>query len=153
MWREYRVTNTISGIHRFPFTELLDGRNPASIETPTVTITYHLKAEAIVARHPLTAGSYVTPLRLELPLPVRRCLPGSDLPHHSIRIFPPTEIRASAHYSQVLHATEKNTVTVSLEGLSGRVTDEDVIECWRLKKATWKLEENIRTVSRACGRH
>lgn len=142
-----------TGTHSFPFSELLKGTNPASTETPSVSISYHLKAEAIVARHPFIAGSSVTPLRLEVPVSVRRYLPEPDFPHHSIRVFPPTDIRASAHYTQVLYAGKKNTMTVSLEGLSSKLKDEDVIECWRLKKANWRLEESVRTVARACDRH
>lgn len=48
---------------------------------------------------------------------------------------------------------KKNTITVSLDGLSSKLEGKDVIECWRLKKASWKLEESVRTVARACERH
>lgn len=44
-------------------------------------------------------------------------------------------------------------MSVSLEGLSNKPPNEDVIECWRLKKASWKLEETVRTVARSCPRH
>lgn len=131
----------------------MKGTNPASMDSPVVSISYYLKAEAIVARRPFTAGSSVTPLRLEVPLPVRRYLAEPDLPHHSIRVFPPTDIRASAHYTQVLRVSKRNTMTVSLDGLSNKLQNKDVIECWRLKKASWKLEELVRTVSRACAHH
>lgn len=40
-----------------------------------------------------------------------------------------------------------------MEGLSSKPKDEDVIECWRLKKASWKLEETVKTVVKACQRH
>ena len=142
-----------AGIHKFPFSTILDGKYPATTDTPAVSITYLLKAEAIVARPPFSKGSSVTPFRVEFPLPISRCLPESDAPHHSIRVFPPTEVRASAHYNQVLHATKKNTLAVSLEGLAKKLKDEDVIECWKLKKAMWRLEETVRTVAKACDRH
>ena len=99
------------------------------------------------------AGTSVTPLRLEFPLPVRRSLPSPDTSHHSIRVFPPTDIRASAYYDQVLRPSGRTTVAVSLDGLSSKPPNEDVIDCWRLKKAAWKLEETVRTVVKACPRH
>lgn len=95
----------------------------------------------------------MTPIRLEIPLPVRRSLPQPDSPHHSIRVFPPTEIRANAHYSQVLYPNGKTTMTMTLDGLSNKVEGEDVIQCWKLKKASWRLEETIRSVAKACPRH
>ncbi|SPO02922.1 related to protein LDB19 [Cephalotrichum gorgonifer] len=141
------------GTYTYHFSHLLDGSNPISTDTPIVSISYHVKAEAILARQPFTPGSSVTPLRLDMPLPVSRCVPVPEDPHSSIRVFPPTDIRASVKYKQVLTPANKNNMEVVLQGVTSQPKGENVIESWKLKKATWRIEETVRSVARACQKH
>ncbi|KAK2035155.1 LMBR1 domain-containing protein [Colletotrichum zoysiae] len=138
------------GVHQFPFSILLEGHLPASMDTPVTSIAYEFKAEAALVKG--TPGSQA-PVRFERNLDVKRSLPQPELPHHSVRVFPPTNIKASAHYSQVVHPAGTHNVSFRLDGLTTANPANKTMEFWKLKKVTWKLEETIRTVAPACDRH
>lgn len=154
-WRFLRQPTTLPrGTHQYPFSILLGGHLPASMETPLCSITYEFKAEAITSRSPTqaSAGS-CAPIRLEKTLDVRRSLPEPDAPHHSVRVFPPTNIKATTQYDQVVHPAGKHTMSLRLDGLSSTNHKTKTVEHWKLKKVTWRLEETIKTVAPACERH
>ncbi|KAK4232187.1 hypothetical protein QBC38DRAFT_147546 [Podospora fimiseda] len=136
------------GQHSFPFSVLLGGHLPASMDTPLAAITYEFKAKAI----PKTAVP-ISPVKLEKTLDVKRALPVSEHPHHSVRVFPPTNIKASAHYPHVIHPIGRYNLSLRLDGIAKLNTRVNTIEYWKLKKLTWRLEETIKTVAPACGRH
>lgn len=141
------------GLHKFPFTGILEGHLPITTETNLVSISYELRATTLVSRHPVTPDGPGIPIFHSEPLQVRRSLPETDAPHNSVRVFPPTNIRASAQYQQVLYPSGRNNLTMALDGLTTKLVQEDSVECWRLKKASWRLEESIKAVSNACARH
>lgn len=137
------------GVHPFPFSVLLDGHLPATLDSPLVNIAYEFKAEAIPAR---PANSQ--PIKLEKLFDVKRSLPPPELPHHSVRVFPPTNVKASVHYQQVIHPIGTNTLSMRLDGIAKATGSAgDVIEYWKLKKLTWRLEETLKTVAPACEKH
>ncbi|GKT95796.1 LMBR1 domain-containing protein [Colletotrichum tofieldiae] len=138
------------GVHQFPFSILLEGHLPASMDTPITSIAYEFKAEATLVKG--TPGSQ-TPIKFEQNFDVKRSLPQPEFPHHSVRVFPPTNIKASAHYSQVIHPAGTHNVSFRLDGLTSANTTNKTIEFWKLKKVTWKLEETIKTVAPACDKH
>lgn len=135
-----------AGQHPFPLSVLLEGHLPASMDGPLVVISYQFRAEAI----PGVGGSRI---RLEKTLDVKRSLATSELPHHSVRVFPPTNIKASAHYPHVIHPIGSNTLTLKLDGISRHNEKVGTVEYWKLKKLTWRLEETAKTVAPACSRH
>ncbi|KAK1832220.1 hypothetical protein QBC39DRAFT_329989 [Podospora conica] len=137
------------GEHSFPFSVLLEGHLPATMDGALNSISYQFKAEAI----PRNGGAAQPPVRFEKLLDVKRSLLGSDLPHHSVRVFPPTNIKASAHYPHIIHPIGSNTLTLRLDGISQHNAQVGTVEYWRLKKLTWRLEEISKTVAPACGRH
>lgn len=137
------------GVHPFPFSVLLDGHLPATLDSPLVNIAYEFKAEAIPAR-----PSNSQPIKLEKVFDVKRSLPPPELPHHSVRVFPPTNVKASVHYQQVIHPIGTNTLTMRLDGIAKATGSAgDAIEYWKLKKLTWRLEETLKTVAPACEKH
>ncbi|KAK4119602.1 hypothetical protein N657DRAFT_684245 [Parathielavia appendiculata] len=136
------------GEHSFPFSVLLDGHLPACMDSPLVAISYEFKAEALPRR-----GTPLAPIRVEKVLDVRRSLPTSETPHHSVRVFPPTNIKASAHYPHVIHPIGNYTLALRLDGIAKLNSKVNTVEYWKLKKLIWKLEETIKTVAPACGRH
>ncbi|KAH0598106.1 hypothetical protein MHUMG1_04478 [Metarhizium humberi] len=144
-------TSLRRGRHQFPFSTLLDGSLPASTDTPIVSISYHFKAEAVAVRGP--ASTSCLPIRFERSLHVKRSLPEPLYPHHSVRVFPPTNIKASAHYTAVIHPSGSNAVTLKLDGLMTHNERVKTVDLWKLKKVTWKLEETIKTIAPACDRH
>lgn len=150
------------GVHPFPFSVLLDGHLPASLDSPLVSIAYEFKAEAVPAR-PVGAA----PIRLDKVFDVKRSLPPPELPHHSVRVFPPTNVKASVHYQQVIHPIGTNTLTMRLDGIAKATSPTastsavpatgagaaGTVEYWKLKKLTWRLEETLKTVAPACDKH
>ncbi|SPQ26179.1 9d35190d-0238-46d6-8d8f-de771a04222b [Thermothielavioides terrestris] len=139
----------VQGGHSFPFSVLLGGHLPSSVDTPLVSISYEFKAEAV----PRSKGSALAPIKLEKVLSVKRSLPAPEIPHHSVRVFPPTNIKASAHYPQVIHPIGSYTLALRLDGIAKFNPRVNTVEYWRLKKLTWKLEETTKTIAPACGRH
>jgi hypothetical protein len=138
-----------AGEHSFPFSVLLEGHLPSSMDGPLVSISYQFKAEAV----PKANGSSLAPFRLEKTLDVRRSLPISETPHHSVRVFPPTNIKASAHYPHVIHPIGSYTLALRLDGIAKLNSKVNTVEYWKLKKLTWKLEETTKTIAPACERH
>lgn len=136
------------GVHPFPFSVLLDGHLPATLDSALVSISYEFKAEAV----PVRAGA--APIKLEKLFDVKRSLPEPELPHHSVRVFPPTNVKASVHYQQVIHPIGTNTLTMRLDGIAKLNSGAaGTIEYWKLKKLTWRLEETLKTVAPACDKH
>lgn len=141
------------GRHAFPFSVLLGGHLPASLDTPVLSIAYEFRAEAYVSRSPSSSASSCAPLKFERTLDVKRSEPEPELPHHSVRVFPPTNIKASAHYKSIIHPSGANKVTLRMDGLSSHNTAGKTIDMWKLKKVSWRLEETIKTVAPACDKH
>lgn len=137
------------GEHSFPFSVLLEGHLPSSMDSPLVSISYEFKAEAV----PRANLGPLPSIGLEKTLDVRRSLPTSETPHHSVRVFPPTNIKASAHYPHVIHPIGSYTLAVRLDGIAKLNSKVKTVEYWKLKKLTWKLEETIKTIAPACERH
>ncbi|KHN97583.1 arrestin (or S-antigen) [Metarhizium album ARSEF 1941] len=157
-------TSLRRGRHQFPFSTLLDGSLPASMDSPLVSFSYQFKAEAVAVRAPspapaasASAASSTSasrlPVRFERTLRVKRSLPEPLYPHHSVRVFPPTNIKASAHYTAVIHPSGSNSVTLKLDGLMTHNEKVKTVDLWKLKKVTWKLEETIKTTASPCDRH
>ena len=128
---------------------LLEGHLPASVDGALVSISYEFKAEAI----PRSNGIALPPIRLEKVIDVKRSLPTSETPHNSVRVFPPTNIKASAHYPHVIHPIGSHILSLRLDGIAKLNAKVNTVEYWKLKKLTWKLEETTKTIAPACGRH
>ncbi|KAK8076673.1 LMBR1 domain-containing protein [Apiospora phragmitis] len=132
-------------LHEFPFSVLLEGHLPATTDNPVVTVKYEFTAEVKPKQGPS--------LKLAKTIDVKRALPVPELPHHSVRIFPPTNIAASVHYPQVIHPIGSNKLQLRLEGIVKTNTDVNTVEYWKLKRLSWKLEEHLNTVAPACSKH
>lgn len=145
------------GRHAFPFSLLLDGHLPITMETPLLSVSYEFRADVAFAPNQnsdLSARSQPSPLRFDRTFDVKRSLLRPDNPHQSIRIFPPTNIKAAASYSRIIHpAASGQTLGIRLDGLTTVNTDAKRVEYWKLRKVTWKLQETIRTIAPACRRH
>ncbi|TGJ80799.1 hypothetical protein E0Z10_g7962, partial [Xylaria hypoxylon] len=132
--------------HEFPFSVLLEGHLPASTDNHLLSIEYVFTAEA----RPRDGG---LPLKMRRTINVRRSLPVPTTPHHSVRIFPPTNITANVHYDAVVHPNGTSTFTLRLDGIGKHNQTARTVEYWRLKRLSWKLEEEISTVAPACQKH
>ncbi|KAH7308125.1 hypothetical protein B0I35DRAFT_453995 [Stachybotrys elegans] len=139
-------TRLYRGKHQFPFSVLLAGDLPATVDSPLISISYEFKAEACFV------GSQ-SPIKFERTLPVKRSIPTPEVPHHSIRVFPPTNIKADAEYTTVIYPNSNNKLTLRLDGLTNPIENPNMIDVWKLKKLTWRLEETIKTRAPACKAH
>ncbi|KAK9413573.1 putative LDB19 N-terminal domain-containing protein [Seiridium unicorne] len=133
------------GMHYYPFSALLEGHLPASTDNSVVTVRYDFTAEV----KPKTGPA----LKLAKVINVKRSLPVPETPHHSVRIFPPTNITASVHYPNVIHPIGSNKLELRLEGIIKSNPDVKTIEYWKLKRLSWKIEEHLNTVAPACQKH
>ncbi|CAJ2506675.1 Uu.00g078610.m01.CDS01 [Anthostomella pinea] len=131
--------------HQFPFSVLLDGHLPASTDNSVLSIQYDFTAEV----KPKSGCA----IKLYKKIDVKRSLPVPEIPHHSVRIFPPTNITASVHYDQVVHPMGANQFTIRFDGITKRNVEAKSVEYWKLKRLSWKLEENLTTVAPACEKH
>ncbi|EFW99802.1 arrestin n-terminal domain containing protein [Grosmannia clavigera kw1407] len=135
------------GRHAFPFSVLLAGHLPASMDGQLVSVAYEFSAEAT----PKAGGGL--PVKFEKTLDVKRSLPEPEQPHHSVRVFPPTNIKASVHFPQVIHPIGRNTMLIRIDGVTRLNANVNTLEFWKLKKLTWRLEETNKAVAPACERH
>jgi hypothetical protein len=119
------------------------------MDNALVSISYEFKAEAV----PKNKGTSVAPIKFEKVIDVKRSLPTSETPHHSVRVFPPTNIKASAHYPHVIHPIGNYNLALRLDGIAKFNAKVNTVEYWKLKKLMWKLEETTKTIAPACGRH
>jgi hypothetical protein len=138
------------GRHHYPFSVLLPGNLPATVDAPLVSVAYEFKAELHLASEPRTP---VPPMKFERTLDVKRSVPVPETPHHSIRVFPPTNIKTTAEYSTVLYTKSTNKMTLKLDGLTSASNEPKMVDVWKLKKLSWKLEETIKTKAPACKMH
>ncbi|KAI0148354.1 hypothetical protein GGR57DRAFT_238399 [Xylariaceae sp. FL1272] len=133
-------------IHEFPFSVLLEGRLPATTDNQLLSVSYVFTAEA----KPRDGG---IPIKFSRKIEVRRSLQVPEQPHHSLRIFPPTDITASVHYDSVIHPLGTNRFQLRLDGVGKHTSGNRSVEYWKLKRLSWKLEETVKTVAPACGKH
>lgn len=140
------------GRHTYPFSMLLDGHLPASMTSALMTIQYEFKAEVVIAPQSLPPHS-PNKAKFFKTLDVKRSLPVPEVPHHSVRLFPPTNIKSSAHYNTTIHPTGNNKVTLKLDGLMSLNEKTNTLDLWKLKKVSWKLEEVTKSIAPACDRH
>ncbi|CAK7272642.1 Endocytosis regulator [Sporothrix epigloea] len=145
------------GKHGFPFSVLLAGHLPASMDGPLVAIAYEFHAEAAQQSCPSSSASSGTttpvPVKLEKTLDVKRSLQAPELPHHSVRIFPPTNIKANVHFPQVIYPIGQNTLTLRIDGIARLNSNVKTLEFWKLKKLTWRLEETAKAIAPVCAKH
>lgn len=78
------------GKHQFPFSILLPGHLPASMDTPVVSIAYVLNAEAQYLTAPTDSEtpSSISTAKFDRIIDVKRTLPEPLYPHNSVRVFP-----------------------------------------------------------------
>ena len=143
----WEILTPATGDHAYPFSVLLGGHLPATMNGPLVSIAYEFKAEAV------PKCGFGNVIKFEKTFDVKRALPSPEVPHHSVRIFPPTNIKANVQFPQVIHPTGQNTLSMRLDGIARLNAKADTVEYWRLKKLTWRLEEVAKTVAPACEKH
>ncbi len=134
-----------SGEHDFPFSFLVPGHLPATMNGMLSSIEYGLKA-SIVPKN----GEPITFAR---EIDVKRAIAPSEFPRQSIRIFPPTNLTAHVELPSVIHPIGEFNVGFRLDGVIKTNTDNSSQQQWRLKRLTWHLDETQKVISPACPKH
>ncbi|KAH8148324.1 uncharacterized protein LAJ45_07425 [Morchella importuna] len=128
------------GIHTYPFSYLVPGHLPATNNNTLSKITYSISALAMSVK-----GDEI---KFKQPITIQRAiLPGLD--RHSIRVFPPTNLCASVKLPPVVHPGGDFPLEIRLDG----VVPKKKQTRWRLRKVSWRIDENCRVVSPACKSH
>ncbi|KAJ2902646.1 uncharacterized protein MKZ38_000313 [Zalerion maritima] len=136
------------GSHAFPFSALIDGHLPATMDSAIGSISYEFMATATTTSN--------QSIKMQKTIPVRRTIPETGQDHHSVRVFPPTNIAANVYYPSVIHPGHENILRLHMNGLS-RIMTENVkhpqVEYWKLRKLSWRLDETAKMVAPACEKH
>lgn len=132
------------GEHAYPFSHLLPGSLPPSSKLGSNNshsfIKYELKA----------IGETVDGETKELILPVniaRLVIRGPD--RNSMRIFPPTEVTAKAVLPNVIYPKATFPIELKIDN----VVSSSRQRRWRMRKLTWRIEENIKVKAHTCDKH
>jgi hypothetical protein len=135
----------MQGEHDFPFSFLLPGHLPASMQGHLSTIDYVLKAVIT----PKT-GERINLTRV---LTVKRAIQPTEIPRQSVRIFPPTNLTAHVGLPSVIHPIGEFVATFRLDGIIRRNVDSGTQTHWKLKRLTWRIDETQKVISPACAKH
>ena len=135
-------THYKDGIHTFPFSYLLPGHLPATSHGGLGHIDYVLDGCAV--------SSMSDTITVSRTLTVQRALPGSD--RTSVRVFPPTNLNVRVVIPSTIHPIGEFPVQMSMTGLIDNSL-KNVQKRWRIRRMSWKIEENSRIISPACPKH
>lgn len=129
--------------HAYPFSHLLPGLLAASTKLGGAQSLSFVKYEIIAVA---VAGS--KEIKAKLPLSVlRSILRGHD--RNSLRVFPPTDVTASAVLPNVIYPKSTFPIELRLNNVVSSKQDRR----WRMRKLTWKLEECTKVRASVCNKH
>mgnify|MGYP003365759443 CR=1 FL=1 len=130
--------------HSFPFGYLIPGKVPptTTLSLHGTSITYELVCKAtFVNRHGVEDL-----INLSLPVMIRRSIfRGHD--HSSLRIFPPTDVTATAAIPNISYPRSTFPVEIRMDNIATKERR------WRLRKLSWKIEESVRVRAHYCEQH
>lgn len=130
------------GEHTFPISHLLPGNSPATSHGSTVHIDYQLHAKAVTSM-----GEVIT---FDYPLNVLRAIqPGIE--KLSVRLFPPTSMAMNVTFPPVIHPIGEFNVQMQLAGVTA--VQNGLRKRWRIRKMTWRIEEQEKLTVPACPKH
>lgn len=131
------------GSHAYPFSHLIPGLLAATTKLGGPLSHSYIKYDLIAVA---TSGSQETSLVVPVNI-LRSILRGPD--RNSQRVFPPTEVTASAVLPNVMYP--KSTFPIELRMYSVVNLKQD--RRWRMRKLSWKLEEHTHIRAYACPTH
>lgn len=137
-----------TGSHAYPFSHLLPGSLPASSKLGSPHSHSYIKYDLIaVATIPKNNNGTKESI-VKLPLNISRSiLRGPD--RNSLRVFPPTEVTASAVLPNVVYPKSSFPIELRLDNIVSQNNDRR----WRMRKLTWRIEEHIKIKAETCNKH
>ncbi|EME48161.1 hypothetical protein DOTSEDRAFT_69937 [Dothistroma septosporum NZE10] len=131
-----------AGMQSIPFSHRLPGNIPATTHGQLGSVEYSLHCRA------KTTTGEECEYRHEL-LITRAIRPGPD--KTSVRVFPPTNLTLHVVLPNIIHPIGEFPVQCRMTGITTR--RDDTQTRWRLRKLTWRIEENESMISPACNTH
>lgn len=131
------------GSHAYPFSHLIPGLLAATTKFGGSHSQTYIKYELIAVA---TSGSKESKLVLPVNI-LRSILRGPD--RNSQRVFPPTEVTATAVLPNVIYPKSTFPVELRMENMINEKQDRR----WRMRKLSWKLEEHTQVKAHACSVH
>lgn len=141
------------GPHQFPFSALIEGHLPPSMDTPIFAVSYEFQAEVVCLKSKGKAGKESSVTTFERDLCVKPSLSGPNLPRNKSYLFASTGIAVAAGFEPVIRPLAPNKVAIKIAGLSSTAGSGETAHTWRLCKAAWSVEENIKTIAEPCEQH
>lgn len=130
--------------HSYPFSYLIPGSLP-----PTTVLTDHgtsITYELVCKAWFINKEGKLDLINLSLPVVIRRSiLRGRD--RNSLRVFPPTDVTATAAIPNVAYPRSTFPVEIRMDNVA--TSDRR----WRMRKLTWRVEESVRIKTHHCHRH
>ena len=134
-----------AGVHAYPFSHLLPGSLPPTSKLGSSNsrsyIKYDLVAE-VVAKDSESSKKLVLPINVS-----RLILRGPD--RNSLRIFPPTDVTAMAVLPNVIYPKSVFALELKLDNMVNPTQPRR----WRMRKSSWRIEENIKIRANVCEAH
>ncbi|CCH45893.1 hypothetical protein BN7_5480 [Wickerhamomyces ciferrii] len=139
------ANNLPIGKHSYPFSHLLPGELPATTSLGSSSLT-SIKYELVAICSYNNHSNHQQVTKVILPLNISRSiLRGPD--RNSLRVFPPTDVTATAVLPNVIYPKSSFALELKLDGVS--VNDRR----WRMRRVGWRIEENIKVKANSCQNH
>jgi len=130
------------GEHEFPASYLIPGHLPVTTHGHIGNVDYQFVAKAMSTKSEI--------FDVSKPLVINRALsPGGE--KNSVRIFPPTNLTLNVTLPSVIHPIGDFNVYARMSGITTK--RDETQNRWRLRKMTWRIEENESSISPACHKH
>ncbi|KAH7161108.1 hypothetical protein EDB81DRAFT_783826 [Dactylonectria macrodidyma] len=142
------------GNHPFPFSALIGGHLPPSMDTSLYTVSYEFEAQINLKQK----GKPKDPSNVifQRELCIKPSLSGPNLPRNKSYLFASTGIQIAAQFEPVIRPQAVNQVSIKIGGLASIPSiggSGEKAHIWRLSKAAWSFDENTKAVAEACEEH
>ncbi|KAM0420977.1 hypothetical protein ACHAPT_011220 [Fusarium lateritium] len=141
-------TTLTYGKHTFPFSALIEGDHPASMETSLISVKYGLATEAQCARH---GAATLETAKNEQAIIVRPSPPDPRSAQRTVTTVDPITI--ITHHEPVIDAKNSNRFSFELGGLNGSNGAIGDLKQWKLDEIKWHIVETTKTTLPACEKH
>lgn len=133
------------GKHSYPFSHLLPGNLPATTQLGSSSLT-SIKYELVAICSYNNHSNHQSMIKIVLPLNISRSiLRGPD--RNSLRVFPPTDVTATAVLPNVIYPKSSFALELKLDGVASNDRR------WRMRRVGWRIEENIKIKANSCINH
>lgn len=132
------------GTHGYPFSHLLPGLLPASSKLGSPHSASYIKYDLIATAKKAGHRDVVVKLPLNIS---RSILRGPD--RNSLRVFPPTEVTATAVLPSVVYPKLSFPIELKLHNVVSDSNDKR----WRMRKLAWRIEEHTKVKAFTCPKH